>query len=399
VTTGGGVGISRVRATLAALCGAVLIVGGLGHVAINLTGARATRVELLVVHAALIAAVSLASAPRAHGRKRGLYVFGAALAVAGVLALLATPNPALQQVERSASLGVLMGYSLAWATTPLRRALGDGLDVARFGVGLFVADQLAAYGIGGLILVVRPELALQSWPLSVVGELVQQSCLILVLVTCALAAPALIDSRGLRLPGRGWTKWRPVVIAALQVEFGVIAFQLALGVILRLLRIDVGNIGNAAFPAPGDWEPSLPAALLLLAVLPGIIEELVFRGVVFRAMRGGLPLTLGVVISSVLFGLGHLSPDMTPANMASVFGNAFAFGCLAAVAYQRSGSLYAAILAHVFSNTGPALAVVLPPELMPWVFLATVELSVVGMLPVAFAVIRRHRQPHVRVAD
>lgn len=46
----------------------------------------------------------------------------------------------------------------------------------------------------------------------------------------------------------------------------------------------------------------------------------------------------------------------------------------------------------IVSNTGPALAVVLPPDLMPWVFLATVELSVVGVLPVAFFIYKRQRQ-------
>jgi hypothetical protein len=55
------------------------------------------------------------------------------------------------------------------------------------------------------------------------------------------------------------------------------------------------------------------------------------------------------------------------------------------------GSL-AAILAHVLSHTGPALAVGLPPELMGWVFVVTAEVSVLGRLPFVFAVVRRQRQ-------
>lgn len=42
--------------------------------------------------------------------------------------------------------------------------------------------------------------------------------------------------------------------------------------------------------------------------------------------------------------------------MLSVFGNAFVFGRMAALAYQRTGSVYAAILPHVLDDTGPPLA-------------------------------------------
>jgi hypothetical protein len=277
MTTDVGAGTHRVRAAAGAACGAVVVMAGLGNIVVNVTGARASHFELLAVYVALVVVVCLASTLRANAGQRRLYVVGAALAVGSALALLATPDAEGQNVARGVMIAVLFSYSLAWATRPLRGHLRDGLEAARFGVGLFVADQLAAYGIGGLILFAWPDLAFHSWPLSVVGELVQGSCLLLVLATCALAAPALVDSRGLGLPGRGWTVWRPIVVAALQVEFGVIVFELLLEGAWRVLHVDVAGIGNAAFPAPNDWRPSLPVAFLLLAVLPGVVEEFVFR--------------------------------------------------------------------------------------------------------------------------
>jgi membrane protease YdiL (CAAX protease family) len=54
------------------------------------------------------------------------------------------------------------------------------------------------------------------------------------------------------------------------------------------------------------------------------------------------------------------------------------FGVLAAIAYERTRSLYAPMLAHVLNNTGPALAAVLPREMMPFVFLVTAELCVMA---------------------
>jgi membrane protease YdiL (CAAX protease family) len=78
-------------------------------------------------------------------------------------------------------------------------------------------------------------------------------------------------------------------------------------------------------------------------------------------------------------------------NLVAVFLDTFVFGSLAALAYWRTSSLYAAIVAHVLSDTGPALAVVLPHEVMGWVFVATAELSVLGMLPLVFTIVRRQR--------
>jgi hypothetical protein len=49
------------------------------------------------------------------------------------------------------------------------------------------------------------------------------------------------------------------------------------------------------------------------------------------------------------------------------------------------------MLAHALGNLGPALAVALPQDVMPWVLFVIVELSAIGMLPVVFATLRRRR--------
>jgi membrane protease YdiL (CAAX protease family) len=110
-----------------------------------------------------------------------------------------------------------------------------------------------------------------------------------------------------------------------------------------------------------------------VAVLPGTLEEPVFRGLIFGRLRASASLAWAVVISSVLFGLAHLSPDMALPNLLPVFLDTFVFGSLAALACWRTGSLYAAILAHVLSDTGPAPAVVMPHEVMGLVVTAEVS--------------------------
>src|ERR1700674_4791111 len=133
------VAISRARARLGVTCGVVLVLGGLTHLAVNLTGAHTSRPGLLFLYVLLVVPAGLLGAWRAPGWKRGLHLGIAALAVGSVLTLVATPDPAAQSVERGVALALLLTYSLLWASRPLRRALRNGLDAAQFGIGVFIA--------------------------------------------------------------------------------------------------------------------------------------------------------------------------------------------------------------------------------------------------------------------
>jgi membrane protease YdiL (CAAX protease family) len=73
-------------------------------------------------------------------------------------------------------------------------------------------------------------------------------------------------------------------------------------------------------------------------------------------MLGSGSLPLAVLTSSALFGLGHLGSDMTAENALSVFLYTFVGGSMYRLAYFRTGSLYAAILAHIIANTAASLS-------------------------------------------
>jgi hypothetical protein len=78
--------------------------------------------------------------------------------------------------------------------------------------------------------------------------------------------------------------------------------------------------------------------------------------------------------SSALFGLGHLGSDMTAENALFVFLYTFVGGSMYGLAYLRTGSLHAAILAHIIANTAASLSIAVPHEAMSWVDLGLVEL-------------------------
>jgi hypothetical protein len=90
-------------------------------------------------------------------------------------------------------------------------------------------------------------------------------------------------------------------------------------------------------------KPLVLPDLIWLGLLPGMSEELLFRGVMLPAI--GLNIT-GVVTSSLLFGILHLSgPQQWPYVVwASAVGLLLGFSALA------TGNLLIPIVAHIFTN-------------------------------------------------
>lgn len=84
------------------------------------------------------------------------------------------------------------------------------------------------------------------------------------------------------------------------------------------------------------------AAVIVLAVLAPIAEEMVFRGLLYGWLRGFLPFVLVAILTAVLFGAAH--GEWAHAIAAGVLGLLLAF------IRERSGSLWPCIAAHVANN-------------------------------------------------
>lgn len=87
----------------------------------------------------------------------------------------------------------------------------------------------------------------------------------------------------------------------------------------------------------------------------GILEELIFRGFLFKAMRKD-GLTSAVIVSSLTFGIGHIvnlfngSGAELVANLCQV-GYAITIGFLFVVLFLKTGSLVPCIVTHIAVNT------------------------------------------------
>ena len=158
----------------------------------------------------------------------------------------------------------------------------------------------------------------------------------------------------------GWTVirmdigWRKGASWARELGLGVLAGLVCLSVGgATLWIVDATRLNLAAAHQPdslcllGATGLRLRDDLTLLAlivVLVPVLEETVYRGVLYRGLRGWLSWPRAAVITAAVFGLGHSPWQNWPAHVAT--------GFMYALMREWRGSLIAAIVAHSTYNLG-----------------------------------------------
>lgn len=91
--------------------------------------------------------------------------------------------------------------------------------------------------------------------------------------------------------------------------------------------------------------------LLIAGFVAPVVEELFFRGFLFGTYRRRQPLWVAYGASGLLFTVLHLEPGrMTGSQMSGLAIGIFVLALLLAWLYDRTGSLYPGIVAHVVNN-------------------------------------------------
>jgi len=84
-------------------------------------------------------------------------------------------------------------------------------------------------------------------------------------------------------------------------------------------------------------------AVFQMAVSAPVVEEIFFRGLLYRSLRNRLSILPAALIAGALFGLVHITSyplDTLPVKAA--------FGVIACLLYERTGSLLPGIALHSF---------------------------------------------------
>lgn len=110
-----------------------------------------------------------------------------------------------------------------------------------------------------------------------------------------------------------------------------------------------------------NLSPAETVLSILTMMLVGFLEELIFRGFLFTALRKD-NLKVAVIVSSVTFGVGHIVNLLSGAPVGETLLQivyATAAGFLFTVIFLRGGSLWPCILAHSAINS---LSVISGPQ-------------------------------------
>ena len=120
------------------------------------------------------------------------------------------------------------------------------------------------------------------------------------------------------------------------------------------------RVGEALIVDPRPWP--LAATLLVVAVTPGLCEEVLFRGYLQRTLQRRLAFPWHFLLSGALFALFHQQVLSLPSLLI--------VGLYLGFVYYRCGSLYLTMLSHFLYNAVLILLANFPP---PWPAVFTLE--------------------------
>jgi len=148
-------------------------------------------------------------------------------------------------------------------------------------------------------------------------------------------------------------RWRalgfraPPVLAIALAPVIVVGQLFAAGMMNLLVMRFTGEFENPQLEAISGGQgfswPNFLLMLLLVGVIAPIVEEVLFRGVLYGWLRARLPLFAAVGISAAVFAAAHVIPVLLPALLV--------VGLVLALAYELSGSLWTSILLHALQNS------------------------------------------------
>ncbi len=134
---------------------------------------------------------------------------------------------------------------------------------------------------------------------------------------------------------------------------GVYALMLVASFVL--MSIFPESAENTAMTFDALMEQPFVLVLLVMTVMPAIGEELYFRGLIFGSLRHRYSAGWAIVISSVIFGVFHLS-------LVKIIPTGMLGACFAYVAYT-SGSIYIGMFLHFFNNLVSAISMKYPQQM------------------------------------
>ncbi len=151
----------------------------------------------------------------------------------------------------------------------------------------------------------------------------------------------------------------------------IILFVLLMMPLMTMINaISLKYVSNSTQDVMTDLVLSYPVwlSLLMIAGMPCILEEMVYRGVFYNEYRKN-GLFAGALLSAVLFGIMHGNFNQ--------FSYAFVMGILFTLIIEATDSLFSSMLMHFLINAQSVILLSLLPKMLNWLQ-STYEAAVSG---------------------
>lgn len=151
--------------------------------------------------------------------------------------------------------------------------------------------------------------------------------------------------------------------------------------VLSLLPLPESLIESYMESSQGLTSGSLPVMILVTVIVAPIVEEVVFRGLIFSRLKKAMNVWVAIVISSLLFGLMH-------GQLLWVI-YAFVFGMLLAIIAERLNTIGASIILHMAFNLVGVFGENI--NMVNWQMLIVVVVSLVIMIAMLYFIIKKDK--------
>ena len=208
------------------------------------------------------------------------------------------------------------------------------IGISILAILMLIASQLVADGISVCFI----ELGARSWvdiPL----------CGILYPVFAFIIAKFFMEKvLHLKLSDNGITPF------SLKLKWVVLAILLPTGVVASYLLIFPGEYVSSGMSNACAFETVL-TGVLYTGIAAGVVEEMVFRGFIFRALEKAWNTKVALIVPSVLFGAVHIiGMDFSFGSCLLVILAGTAVGIMFTLIRIESGSIWSGALVHAMWN-------------------------------------------------
>ncbi|MGI8913414.1 MAG: CPBP family intramembrane glutamic endopeptidase [Chloroflexota bacterium] len=210
--------------------------------------------------------------------------------------------------------------------------------------------SLAGWVAGGVLLV-GVMLRAQQRTLSVSTGLALTAIVYLILYLAIVVV--IRSSGGWSVLGYRFPGWKTLlgVLTFLPVWFGILLLAgIASAYVINHGQPIPSNVTELFGPGGlrGIGPGTIALAFVVVAGVAPLVEEALFRGVLYQWLRGRLGVAPAVVVDALIFASAHLVSGV--AGLWKLLPVLFVMGCILALVFQRTRSLFASMLLHGANN-------------------------------------------------